>query len=116
MRALNSLAECWLSTAETLEGAFDERGAALYRRHAAELQEALREAADEVLTLSEASSESGYSESRLRHLIADGTIPQAGERGRPRVRRGDLPQKPQKNGQSTTDIEREANAVLGHIS
>ena len=116
MRALDSLAECWLSTAETLEGAFDERGAALYRRHAAELQEALREAADEVLTLSEASSESGYSESRLRHLIADGTIPQAGERGRPRVRRGDLPQKPQKNGQSTTDIEREANAVLGHIS
>ncbi len=116
MRALNSLAECWLSTAETLEGAFDERGAALYRHLAAELQEALREAADEVLTLAEASSESGYSESRLRHLIADGTLPQAGERGRPRVRRGDLPSKPQKHDQPTSDIEQEANAVLGHIS
>ena len=116
MRALDSLAECWLSTAETLEGALDERGAALYRRHAAELQEALREAADEVLTLAEASTVSGYSESRLRHLIADGTIPQAGERGRPRVRRGDLPSKPQKQGQPTTDIKQEADAVLGHIS
>ncbi len=116
MRVLNSLAECWLATAETLEGAFDERGAALYRHLAAELQEALREAADEVLTLTQAAAESGYSESRLRHLIADGAIPQAGERGRPRVRRGDLPSKPQKNGQHTTDIEQEANAVLGHIS
>ena len=116
MRALESLAECWLTDAAVLESSFDERGAALYRRHAAELQEALCEAADEVLTLAEASSESGYSESRLRHLIADGTIPQAGERGRPRVRRADLPQKPQKNGQPTTDLEQEANAVLGHIS
>ena len=115
MRAHDGLAGRWLSTAETLEDAFDERGAALYRHLAAELQEALREAADEVLTLSEASTVSGYSESRLRHLIADGTIPQAGERGRPRVRRGDLPSKPQSAQQSTTDIEQEANAVLGHI-
>ena len=116
MRALHSLAECWLSTAETLESALDERGAALYRHLAAELQEALREAADEVLTLSEASSESGYSASRLRHMLASGDLPQAGVKGKPRVRRGDLPSKPQRHGQPTTDIEREANAVLGHIS
>ena len=116
MRALDTLAECWLSTAETLEGAFDERGAALYRHLAAELQEALREAADEVLTLSEASSESGYSESRLRHLISDGTIPQAGERGRPRVRRVDLPSKPQKADASTTELDGEVNAIVRSLS
>ena len=114
MKPLESLAERWLSVAETLEGAFDERGADLFRLHAAELREALREAADEVLTLSEAAAESGYSESRLRHLIADGTIPQAGERGRPRVRRGDLPSKPKKS-ESVTDLEQEANAILGNI-
>ncbi len=116
MRALDSLAGRWLSTADTLEGAFDERGAALYRHFAAELKEALRETADEVLTLSEAASESGYSTSRLRHMLASGDLPQAGVKGKPRVRRGDLPSKPQKHGQPTTDIEQEANAVLGHIS
>ena len=83
MKPLSDLADRWLSAADTLESAFDERGASLYRHLAAELQEALRESADEVLTLQEASAESGYSESRLRHLIADGELPQAGERGRP---------------------------------
>ena len=116
MKPIEALAERWLADAETLEAAFDERVANLFRLHASELAEALREAADEVLTLAEASTASGYSESRLRHLIADGTIPQAGERGRPRVRRGDVPIKPQKHSQPTTDIEQEANAVLGHIS
>ena len=40
MRALESLAERWRASADTLEGAFDDRGAALYRHLAAELQEA----------------------------------------------------------------------------
>ena len=116
MRALDSLAEGWLSTAETLEGAFDERGAALYRHLAAELQEALRESDGELLTLQEAAAESGYSESRLRHLISDGTLPQAGERGRPRVRRGDLPSKPQKADASTTDLDGEVALIVRNLS
>ena len=114
MNTLESLSERWLADAGVLEGAFDKRGASLFRLHASQLKEALRESADEVLTLSEASAESGYSESRLRHLIAAGDLPQAGERGRPRVRRGDLPSKPTKNDQSGT--ESEVDEIVRNIS
>ena len=114
MTALETLAERWLSAAGTLEAALDERGASLFRLHATELQEALRESGDEVLTLQRAAAESGYSESRLRHLIADGTIPQAGERGRPRIRRGDLPSKRPKANQATSKSE--VDAILRNIS
>ena len=111
MTQLEILAARWLADADVLEGALDERAAALYRRHAAELQEALREATDEVLTLTQAAAESGYSESRLRHLVSDGTIPQAGERGRPRVRRGDLPSKAAKAPRN--DVEAGITALMG---
>ncbi|HEX8726058.1 MAG TPA: hypothetical protein VF737_11785, partial [Gemmatimonadaceae bacterium] len=35
----------------------------------------------------------GYSKDHLRKCVADGTIPNAGSKGRPRIRRGDLPKK-----------------------
>jgi hypothetical protein len=46
------------------------------------------------LTLDEASRESGYSTDHLRHLIADGTLANAGRKHAPRLRRVDLPRKP----------------------
>jgi len=116
MKPVDALAERWLSVAEVLEGVLDERGASLFRLHAAELREAIREAGEEVLTLAQAAKESGYSASRLRHLIAAGDLPQAGERGRPRIRRGDLPTKPKKVSETTTDVEREADDILRNIS
>jgi hypothetical protein len=60
---------------------------------AAELEAALRAEADEELTLAEAAAESGYSSERLRRKVADGEIPNAGRKGAPRIRRGDLPRK-----------------------
>lgn len=116
MKSVDALAERWLSIAEALDGALDERGANLFRLHAAELREAIREAGAEVLTLAQAATESGYSESRLRHLVAGGAIPQAGERGRPRIHRSDLPSKPLKVNEATTDVEREADDILRNIS
>ncbi len=116
MRVLEALAERWLSHADVLEGALDERGADLFRLHATELKEALRESEGETLTLAQAAAESGYSESRLRHLVSSGAIPQAGERGRPRVRRGDLPSKPQKADASTTDLDNEVASIVEHLS
>jgi hypothetical protein len=68
--------------------------AAAFRRAAQELEQALRSDADDTLTLSEAAQESGYSADRLRHMLADGVIPQAGRKGSPRIRRADLPRKP----------------------
>ena len=49
---------------------------------------------DELLTLREAAAISGYTEDHLGRLIRDGTIPNTGRRGAPRIRRGDLPRRP----------------------
>jgi hypothetical protein len=92
--ALLSLAQRWLTEAETLRRYGDERGAHVCELHAAEIEAAVKAANDEQLTLEEAERESGYTRDHLRHLVADGAIPNAGRSGRPRIRRGDLPRKP----------------------
>jgi hypothetical protein len=88
-------AECppaWRTRAAELER-YAPAAAEAFRVVAGELDAALREQGDTELTLTEAARESGYSDRRLRELIADGSIPQAGRKGAPRVRRGDLPKK-----------------------
>lgn len=62
---------------------------------ATDLEETAREWLDEEMTLEEASRVSGYSYSALQHMVADGAIPNAGQKGRPRIRRRDLPRKPE---------------------
>jgi hypothetical protein len=66
-----------------------------FRDAAVELEAALADTADEELSLAEAARTSGYSSRRLRELLAAGTVPMApgGRRGRPRIRRGDLPRR-----------------------
>ena len=115
MRALEALAERWELEAETLEH-YREGAGAVARLHAAELKEALRESAGETLTIPEAALESGYSESRLRHLIGEGRLHNAGEKGRPRVFRGDIPSKPKPPDATPLQLTRfdsEVAAVLG---
>jgi hypothetical protein len=46
------------------------------------------------LTLEEAAEYSGLCSDTVRHRVSSGKIPNAGEKGRPRVRRCDLPMKP----------------------
>lgn len=48
----------------------------------------------ELLTLSEAAEESGYSQDHLRRLIREGKLTNAGRHHAPLVRRADLPRKP----------------------
>lgn len=79
--------------AELRRWAAAEGAARALEAAAAELETALRAADDEPLTLSEAARESGYSVRRLRELIAEGRLPNAGRRGAPRIRRGDLPRR-----------------------
>lgn len=62
----------------------------------AELEEYARQDELEALTLSQAAEESGFTEAHLGRRVADGTIPNAGKKGAPRIRRGDLPRKPKK--------------------
>ena len=53
-----------------------------------------REHALEALTLEQAAAESGYSYSALEKLVRRRELVNVGQKGAPRVRRGDLPRKP----------------------
>lgn len=92
--AVNDLAGRWREMAALMRRHGHEDTARTCELHADELEEALAAADDEELTLAEAAGESGYSKRRLRELLADGSIPNAGRTGAPRVRRADLPRKP----------------------
>ena len=64
---------------------------------------------DEELTLAEAAEIGGYGYSTLQALVRAGRIPDAGETGKPRVRRRDLPRKPSSivsDGMSSSTIRR----------
>jgi hypothetical protein len=115
-----------VNTPSDLPAAWRER-AELFRCHGAtgqaaaleavagELEGALRAAAAEELTLAEASRESGYSERRLRELITEGRIPQAGRRGAPRIRRADLPRRARAEAGGTYDPAADAAALLARM-
>ena len=104
----------WRSDAEVLERHGDSRGAGMLRAHAAELGEVLRAWRDETLDLRQAGLESSYSYDHLRHRVADGSIPNAGRPGAPRIRRSDLPLKaghdPDALGVDATEV---AEQILG---
>jgi hypothetical protein len=102
----------WRLQADQLER-FAPAAATAFRDAAAELEAALRAEADELLSLSEAAELSGYSVDHLRHLVADGAIPQAGRRGKPKVRRGDLPKRAGKCASSTYDPAADAMSLVG---
>lgn len=108
------LPSAWRAEAQQLRTRYaNEQLAALAEAHAAELEAALGAEADELLTLVEAVEESGYSERRLREMIADGTIPQAGRKGSPRIRRADLPRRARKTTGAAYDPAADAARILG---
>src|SRR3954464_12416777 len=81
--------------AETIRHRYGADGLALLcDTHALELETALRESLDLDLTIGEAAKRRGYSRSHLRRLLDTGVLPNMGRRRAPRIRLGDLPQKP----------------------
>lgn len=60
---------------------------------------------NEALTPDQAAEETGYSAEHLRRKIRDGTIPNAGEEGSPRVLRKDLPRKPGHRAERSASVE-----------
>ncbi len=68
-------------------------GAVLCEEALKDFTEVLESEERELLSLRDAAALSGYSEDHLSRLIRDGTVPNAGRRGAPRVRRGDLPKR-----------------------
>lgn len=109
---LANLTARWRTDADLLEAHGAVEAAATKRRDATELDAAVREAEAEELTLEQARRESGYSERRLRELLADGAIPNAGRRHAPRIRRADLPRKPRAAG-GAFDARAEAAVIRG---
>ena len=59
-----------------------------------ELERLFRDEESDILTLDEAAEYSGFSADHIGRSIRRGSIENVGQRGRPRVRRGDLPRKP----------------------
>lgn len=68
------------------------------------VEEAWIEWSAENLTVAEAAAESGYSEAHIRRLLRECRIDDAGSKGRPRIRRGDLPRKPHQSSGGEVDL------------
>lgn len=90
---INELCKNWRELAELFKSHDDRPPAVAYERCAKELEEALREEGDKLLTLQEASKISGYTADHLGRAVREGKIPNAGRAGAPRIARRDLPRK-----------------------
>jgi hypothetical protein len=86
----------WRQRADYLQQYGDPNSARLWMLAAVELERALETLGAETLTLDDAAKVSGYSPDYIRKQIAAGTIPNAGRKNAPRVRRADLKAKPQR--------------------
>jgi hypothetical protein len=108
--AIADLLSRWEARAEDL-APYAAPAAEAFRRAARELEAELRAAGDEPLSLEQAAQESGYSSESLRHMVRDGTIPNAGRRGAPRIRRADLPRRPARTA-SAYDAGEDALSIV----
>ena len=104
------LAQRWRQDADLLDR-YEPNLARVCRDHADALDAATRSVADDALDLAAAARESGYSPDRLRHKVAAGEIPNAGRKGSPRIRRGDLPIK-KRAGNGRFDAASAARSLL----
>jgi hypothetical protein len=105
---LSHLAGAWRGEAEGLRRRYGmDQLASLCEVHAAELEDALARSTGRLLTLREASAESGYSVAHLRVLLASGALTQAGRRGAPRVLSTDLPRKSVRREEGSRPVEDE---------
>ena len=92
-RRILDLASEWRRRATMLREYGADGQAAAVEACAIELTDAVKHWQDEPLTLDQAAEETGYSYSSLQQKVAAGEIPNIGDKGRPRVRRCDLPLK-----------------------
>lgn len=89
---VGKLALVWRERAASLRDWGADPGVAqLWERAAVELEQALVQAGQQVLTVKAAAEATGLSARHLRQMITTGKLPNVGQRYRPRVRRADLP-------------------------
>ena len=90
---LTALVDNWRRRAGTIRQYGGEAPAQALEACATELEAAVRRKDRTVLTLNEAAMATGYSASHLGRLVRDGTIPNAGRPGAPRIALRHLPRK-----------------------
>jgi len=103
--ALESLLSEWRADADRMRQYGHEATAAVCELHARQVEAAMDAMDAEALTLVEASEASGLSADHLGRLLRTGAIPNAGRKGAPRIRRGDLPRNPRRKMASTQRAE-----------
>lgn len=111
--SLEELSERWRDEADTLRAHGAASLADLCEKHAGELEQAAEAQQWDTVTLEEAESIGGYSYSHLQHLVSEGTIPNAGRPGTPRIRRADVPVKP---GHSAATSEPDLTSRKGWLA
>ncbi len=106
MNRFSTLAVRWREEAQRLRTLEANGQAATLEQAARDLDAEATSWASELLTISEASAESGYSEEHLRRLGREGELPverNGGPKSRIKVRRGDLPIKRHKDGRGKAE-------------
>ena len=93
-RSLPDLIAQWRAEADHFERHGALPNAATKRAAASELELALTEAENQLVTREQAAELSGYSPDAITRLVRQGRIHNYGKPGSPRVRIGDLPRKP----------------------
>lgn len=93
---LSDILSKWRHDATLLRQYGEEQLARACERHAEEVEHALKYAEDEHLSLKAAARETGLSVDHLARLVRQGRISNAGRKGSPRIRRGDLPRTPRR--------------------
>lgn len=94
--ALSRLSESWNTEAAKLRSRGLTDAATLIQSLRSDLEDCTERFSSALLSIAEASAESGYSEETLRRRIRQGRLPaeRQGSRGHYRVQRGSLPLKP----------------------
>lgn len=104
MKSLTDLVERFHQEAEILQRWGAGTLAAAVETAAVRVEEAVVAWQNEELTVAEAAAESGYSTAHLRRLLAESRLENAGSTGRPRIRRSDLPRKPNRKTANEVDL------------
>ena len=95
---------------EWLRFAANVDGAKIIAAFLADLDSVTVSEREEALSLAEAARISGYSRDHLARLIRSGSIPNAGAKNRPKLRRKDVPRKPHSSLASDTSFRYDALA------
>lgn len=115
MDCILRLASDFVADADRLDP-YNAGAAAAFRDAARRLEALARERREERLSLTEAAAASGYSVDHLRHMVAEGRIPNAGAKGTPRIRRGELPRRVRKAEATGYDPTKDALSIVGRRS